>query len=168
MNAMDEPLTWKQKMTHPRTLGAIALGVLVGAAGAAGGWYVWLKPQRELARLRYDAMMDVLKLYDLQVKYKQARGAYANDLESLLASSGDKEALRARLALHVDMNTIAVVDQGEKFRVEVNVLDKDRTLMKIKGPPPEFTPRAVPVVPTEPGLSPLSNGGAVAPPPAAR
>jgi len=164
----EEALTWGQRLAHPRTLLSLAAGVLVGVAGAAGGWWLWLKPQREAAHLRYEAMMDVLKLYDLQVKHKQARGAYADGLETLLASTGEREAIKARLAAHVDMNTIAVVNMGEKFRVEVNVLDPDRTLMKIKGPPPEFTPRAAPNVPVEGGLSPLSNGGALTAPPASR
>lgn len=158
---MDEAnLGWKERMTHPRTLLAIGAGLAVGALAAFGGYQVWLKPQKELARLRFDAMNDVLKLYGLQTDHMKAHGSYANDLETLLASSGQRDALRARLAAHVDMNTITVVNEGAKFKIEVNVLDKDRTLMKIKGPPPEFTPSAAPSMPTEPGQSALPDAGA--------
>ena len=163
---MDEPkLTWRQRLTHRSTLMAAAAGLAVGALGAAGGYYVWLRPQRALAQLRYDAMNDVLKLYGLQTDYQKAHGAYANDLETLLAFSGQRDALWQRLASHVDMNTIAVVNEGAKFRVEVNVRDADRTLIKIKGPPPEFVPRSAPKVIEHGVPSALPDAGAPVLPP---
>ncbi|MBI3564935.1 MAG: hypothetical protein HY079_07055 [Elusimicrobia bacterium] len=166
---MDAPkLGWKERLTHRNTLIAMGAGLAVGALGAFGGYWVWLKPQRELARLRFDAMNDVLKLYGLQTDYMKAHGSYAGDLETLLASSGQRDAVRARLAAHVDLNTITVVDEGAKFKIEVNVLDKDRTLMKIKGPPPEFTPRAAPKMLAEPGRSALPDPGAPVLPPNGR
>lgn len=159
-------MTWKQRLTDRRTWLAVGAGLAVGAVGAGVGWQVWLKPQRELAQLRFDTMNDVLKMYGLQTAYKQAHGTYANDLETLLASSPDRAAFKARLASHVDINTVAVVNEGAKFKIEVNVLDKDRTLVKIKGPPPEFVPRDAPKNIVEPGQAVDGDAGKPVLPPA--
>ncbi len=167
MNAMDAtPSTWKERLTDRRTLLAAGAGLAAGLAGAAAGWQVYLKPQRELAQLRYDAMNDVLTLYGLQTEYQRAHGAYAGDLETLLTYAPERTAIKARLAAHVDINTVAVVNEGAKFKIEVNVLDKDRTLVKIKGPPPEFVPRDAPKALVEPGQAVDGDAGRPVLPPA--
>ena len=132
-------MNWKERLTHRTTLMAVAGGLAIGAAAAAGWWHVAITPQRALDQKRYQATMDLATLYGLQLTYKRVKGTYANDLGSLLLIDPEGEALKARLAANVDMNTLAVVGDGDKFKIELNVLDPDRTLIKVKGP---IAPRA--------------------------
>ena len=113
---------------------AIAAAVATGASIAAGLWWVRLRPQSAASQRRYETFMDVLKLYDLQVAHKKVKGIYAGNLESLLVLSPDPAALKARLSAHADINTLTVVGNAERFKIEANVLDPQRTLIKIKGP----------------------------------
>ena len=55
-------------------------------------------------------------------------------LAALLSVSPDAAALKARLAANADMNTLAVVGTADKFKIELNVLDPERTSIKIRGP----------------------------------
>lgn len=130
----EAPQTWTQRLWNPKTFVALAAGLAVGALGAAGGWWLWLKPQRDVARLRYETMQDVSTLFGLQRHYKEAKGVYAPDLDALLTLSPDRDAFKARMARHLDLNTIAIVGGTDTFKVEANVLDPDRTLIRIKGP----------------------------------
>lgn len=133
---MDAParMTFKERATHPMTLAAVAAGLVVGGLAAAGGWWIALKPARETAERRYSTMQEISTLYGLQLQYKQLKGVYAGDLDALLSLMPDRDAFKARLAAHVDMNTLAVVGDAEKFKIEANVLDKERTLVRLKGP----------------------------------
>lgn len=144
----DRNLDLKGILTHPLILKGVAAGLALGALGAAGGWWFWLKPQRDLARVRYETFQDVSTLFSLQLHYKKVKGVFAPDLDALLTLSPDRDAFKARMADHLDMNTIAVVGDADKFKVEANVLDKDRTLIRLKGPivtPPRAAPRTLPV-----------------------
>lgn len=159
----EAPQTWTQRASDPKFLAAIAAGLAVGALGAAGGWWFWLKPQRDVARLRYETMQDVSTLFGLQRHYKEVRGAYAPDLDALLTLSPDRDAFKAHMAQHLDLNTIAVVGSTDAFKIEANVLDSDRTLIRIKGPientynyaPTSLLPQAQPLdvggAPIDPG-----------------
>lgn len=113
---------------------AVAGGVALGSAAAAAWWRFSVVPERALVRKRYQSTMDIATLYGLQLSYKRARGTYANDLASLLSVDPDGAALKASLAANVDMNTLTVVGDANKFKIELNVLDSGRTLIKIKGP----------------------------------
>ena len=124
----------KSSLTDKRTLSYIALALAVGAAGAGIGWKVYLKPIRALADIRYQSHLALMRLYDLQVAYRAANGAYANDLDTLLASESDGAQLREKLKATVDLNTLAVVGDASRFRLEANVLDPQRTSVKIRGP----------------------------------
>ncbi len=162
-----EPTPWKERLANRGIALGIGAGLAFGVLGAGLGWRVWLKPQRDRANLRYESMNDVLKLYGLQTAYKAAHGTYADGLGALLSAAPDRDAIRARLAAHVDMNTVAVVAAGAKFKIEVNVLDGNRTLIKIKGPPSNFVPREAPRTLVETGQSAGADVGApVLPPPA--
>ena len=57
------------------------------------------------------------------------------------------------------MNTLTVVGDANKFKIELNVLDADRTLISVKGP---IAPRAPPAAPLAlPTQTPaMSAGGA--------
>ncbi|MDE2510039.1 MAG: hypothetical protein KGL74_02855 [Elusimicrobia bacterium] len=112
----------------------IAAGLAVGAAAAFGARKAWLNPQQEAANVRYETLMDVTKLYDLQEEYFKAHGVYADGLDTLLTSVPDREAFKKRMASHLDLTTIAIVGGPKKFRVEANALDKDRSLIKLRGP----------------------------------
>ena len=144
MEAADSPP--KQRLSHPKTLLAIVGGVALGAVAAAAWWRVMVVPAETLAHKRYQSTMDIVTMYGLQLSYKRAKGTYANDLASLLSVDPDAAALKASLAANVDMNTLTVIGDADKFRIELNVLDPDRTLIKIKGPIPPRAPAAAPPV----------------------
>jgi hypothetical protein len=125
---------WKQRLTHWSTFAVIAAGAAIGfglqfAVKRATG-----DADQAITLKRYHASIDLSRLYGLQAAYKRAKGAYANDLASLLSVDPDAAALKASLAANVDMNTLAVVGDAKKFKIELNVLDPDRTPIKIRGP----------------------------------
>lgn len=125
---------WWEEYARPRALAAIAGGLLLGVAGIAVVRRAWLEPRRQAAQKRFETMSDLATLYGLQLAHKRATGRYADRLEALLALSPDGAALKARMAGHLDLNTLTVVGDEWAFKIEANVLDADRTLMKIKGP----------------------------------
>lgn len=124
----------KARFTDPRTLAYIALSLGLGAAGAGIGRQVYLKPIRALADTRYQSHLALMRLYDLQVAYRAANGTYANDLDTLLAAAPDAAQIREKLKATVDLNTLAVVGDASRFRLEANVLDPQRTSVKLRGP----------------------------------
>jgi hypothetical protein len=145
-----------------RTPLLIAATLAIAAAGTAAAWHLWLRPQRDVAALRAAALNDVGRLYALQLKYRQARGAYASDLDSLLSAADDRADFKTRLSSHVDLNTLAVVGDASRFRIEANVLDADRTLLKIKGPVRTYRVAPSPAdLPT--ALPATSDGAPIAP-----
>jgi hypothetical protein len=119
---------------QPRVLGSIAAGLALGGVGTAIGYQVYLKPLRAIAQRRYGAHEALIRLYDLQLAYKNAHGAYANDLETLVGSAPDAEQLRAKLRANTDYSTLVVKGDAERFRLEANVLDRERTIFKFRGP----------------------------------
>jgi hypothetical protein len=159
--------TWKERLFAPRTLGFAAAGLAVGLAAAGIGWKVWLVPQRRIAVLREETVRDVMALYDLQVKYKRAHGTYANGLDALLPFAPDPAALKARMAAHLDLSTLAVVGSADKFRIEANVLDGERTLVKIAAPSRTGPPPPTAAIPMAVPASGDSDGGAPIAPQAA-
>lgn len=132
--ASPAPLAWKQRLQSPRALAAVLAGAIAGGAITGGYWRFSVKPKLEAAQKLYNATMDMWALYDLQMESKKSAGTYANGLDALLAKAKDGRALKTRLAGHVDLNTITIVGDAEKFKVELNILDADRTLIKIHGP----------------------------------
>lgn len=152
-------MNWKERIAHRTTLLAVAGGLALGAAAAAGWWRLSYVPAQALVQKRVQTTLDIATLYGLQLSYKRAKGTYANDLASLLSVDPDAAALKASLAANVDMNTLAVVGDANKFKIELNVLDPDRTLIKVKGP---IAPRAQPS--SSPGLAtqapPMNEDGA--------
>ena len=135
------------------------------AIGLAIGLWLWARPQSEFSPKRYETARDILTLFDLQLSYKNAKGVYANDLDSLLAISPQGAAIKARLAQHLDMGTLVVGGGADKFRLEANALDAQRTLVKISGPVPKRAHSSRTLA--EASSSAGSDAGApVAPPPA--
>lgn len=132
--ASPAPSSWSQRLFAPRNLASMAAGLVLGSALVGGIWWFYTKPRVEAAQKIYDATMDLWVLYDLQLASKRSTGAYVNGLDALLATTKDGPALKTRLAGHIDLNTAAIVGEAAKFKIELNVLDKDRTLVKIKGP----------------------------------
>ena len=126
--------TLKSTFTNRRNLLFIAIAVALGAAGAAVGSHLYLKPVRAIADSRYQSHLCMIRLYDLQMAYRGAHETYANDLDTLLATAPDAAELRAKLQANVDINTLAVVGDADRFRLEANVLDETRTAVKIRGP----------------------------------
>lgn len=124
----------KRSLKDPRTLFMIALALVAGAAGAAVGWKVYLQPIRAVAAIRYQSHAGLMRLYDLQVAYHAKHGAYADGLDTLLASAPDGAQLREKLKASMDLETLAVIGDAERFRLEANVLDPQRTAVKIRGP----------------------------------
>lgn len=125
---------WLKRLRDPRRFAA---GLLLGVIGFAIA-RACHKPQQALTQKHYATSQDVLELYRLQIRYKTARGAYANDLDSLLSITPDAAARKARMGEHLDMSTLAVVGNAKHFKIEANVLDPERTFVSIRGPIPYY------------------------------
>lgn len=113
-----------------------AAGVcLAVAAGVAAYALLKVKPEYEVVMLRARTTQDLFTLYDLQMAHHKRHGAYADDLETLLrAAPGGGAALRARLQAHAHLDTLVVAGGADKFKLEANVRDAQRTLIRVKGP----------------------------------
>lgn len=122
------------QLKDPRTLGMIALSLAIGAAASGIGWKFYLEPQREIARTRFKAHNTLVKLYDLQMAHHEANGRFANDIDTLLNGVPGAADIRAELKASVDLNTLAVIGDENRFRLEANVSDSQRTSIKIRGP----------------------------------
>ena len=129
-----EAITFKDRLRDKNTWLYVGLACALGALAAFAGGRILLKPMRQLTVVRYQSHQGLMRLYELQVGYRAAHGTYANDLETLLASAPDGAQVRERLRTSVDLNTLAVVGDANRFRLEANVLDPDRTSVKIRGP----------------------------------
>jgi len=143
-------------------LARIAGGILLGCAVSGAVWVGSVKPRIEAAQKRYDTTMALWTLYDLQLANKKATRAYANSLDALLASAKNGSALKARMAASLDLNTVAVVGDAEKFKLEANVLDPERTLIKIKGPIAGRTWSSAPALPLPEAPSSSDIGAPIA------
>ncbi|NNN04896.1 MAG: hypothetical protein HKL90_03250 [Elusimicrobia bacterium] len=157
--------SWRQRLFSAASLRLMFGALVVGAAASGAAWRLWLKPQNDAQRKRFETTEDVLELYGLQLKYARAHGFYASDLDALLALAPDGAARKARMAGHLDLTTLAVVGDAKKFKIEANVLDDDRTLVKILGPifDRPWAPKAGPTL-EETGGSVGQNGLPVAAP----
>ncbi len=124
----------KSQFQRTLTPGFLILALACGAAGTAAGWALWLKPQQAVAEKRYQTHQALMRLYDMQMAYRAGRGTFAGDLDSLLASAPDGATVRAILHANADDATLTVVGDAQKFRLEANVLDPERTIIKIRGP----------------------------------
>lgn len=148
------------------SLKSIGLGTGLAAILLAGAWAVWIRPMKAEAKMQAETSMDVSALFALQLKYKEAKGVYANDLDTLLSISPDRDAIKARLSRNVDMATFAVVGDAAKFKIEANMLDGERTLIKMKGPAKTYKDDGGPRMTEAPTSAGSGNetGAPVAPP----
>ncbi|MBI5247158.1 MAG: hypothetical protein HY923_08245 [Elusimicrobia bacterium] len=124
----------KSLLLSPRSLAAMAALGVVAAAGAWGYWRVAVKPQIAAATMRFESHNAMMRLYELQFVYRKTHDSYAKDLDSLLASAPDGPQLRAKLQDTTDITTLAVIGDADRFRLEANVRDPERTLVKFRGP----------------------------------
>ena len=124
----------KRVLSERRSKLALAIAASLGLAGIGAFQKFYLKPQRAIADIQYQSHLGLMRLYDLQMAYHGANGAYANDLDTLLMSAPDGAQLREQLKASVDINTLAVLGDAKRFRLEANVLDPRRTSVKIRGP----------------------------------
>lgn len=155
------PPTWRRRLAHPRILAAMLAGIAAGLILAAGGWRWYLRPRREIARIRYDTLQDLMALYALQVAHHKSAGTYADNLDALLADAKDAAALKARLAKHVDLDTVTIVGNAERFKLEANALDGERSLIKVKGPVMPRRASKPPAPLPEPSSAPQDAGAPV-------
>ena len=134
-NEPSSPLaSLKSLVTSTRFLTVTAVLTVVSAAGAWGYWKVAVAPQIAIARVRFESHTALMRLYDLQLAYRKTHDTYAKDLDSLLASAADGPQLRAKLQETTDITTLAVIGDADRFRLEANVRDPERTLVKFRGP----------------------------------
>ena len=124
----------KASLSDTRALVIVGLVLAGAAAGSAVYKKVVLKPELALATMRFDSQMGLMRLYDLQMEYRKSHEAYANDLETLLATAPDGAQLRDKLKASTDITTLAVIGDADRFRLEANIRDPQRTLVKIRGP----------------------------------
>jgi hypothetical protein len=148
MTAMEEagstPITWKQRLYSRETWLAVVLGGALGTAIAGAWWKIWVVPEQAIIHKRYQSTMDIARMYGLQLTYKRAHGTFANDFASLLTVEPDAAALKASLAANIDMTTLTVVGDEKRFKIELNVLDAERTPIRIRGPIVPKAPAAEP------------------------
>ena len=130
---------FRQKRSPKLIAGSLALGVALSGLG----WQFYLKPIRAIAEKRIQTQKAMIRLYDLQMTFRGAHGTFANDPETLINSAPDASALREQLKANADYSTLTVVGDAEKFKLESNVLDPERTAIKIRGPFPTSTPKPV-------------------------
>lgn len=121
---------------EPRNLAKIAVSAVLAGVGAFGYWSTQLKPLQQTAEVRYRSHMAMMRLIELQDAYFKAHATYANDLDSLLAGAPDAAKLRDDLKSSVDFNTLAVIGTAQRYRLEANVLDPERTAVKFRGTAP--------------------------------
>lgn len=136
--------SWRERFTEglfTKTSLLVAALTLLSAAGAGFGYY-WLelKPKIDAADKRFVTVRAVMRLYGLQKTHKQRFGTYANDLNALLRLMPNGESFKSEVASSLDLNTLTVVGNAEQFKIEANMLDAERTLVKIRGPIPEGPP----------------------------
>lgn len=153
----------KRRLNETRTWLLIAAAGVVGAAAALAWRQMVLLPEQALVQKRYQSSLDIARLYGLQLSYKRAHGTYANDFASLLTVAPEAAELKARLAANVDMNTLTVVGDADKFKIELNVLDGERTPIKIKGPVAETKKAAEPAALATPAPPMNADGAPIAP-----
>ena len=122
------------KFKEPRVLALIALALALGAAAAGAYRQLVLKPMRAVAEIQLQSHIALMRLYDLQLAYRDANGRYASDLDTLLMSSPDGARVRENLKRYLDLNTLVVLGDARGFRFEANVLDPSRTSVKLRGP----------------------------------
>jgi hypothetical protein len=132
----------KRLVSQPKALGLFAGLLLLGAGGVVAWRQVVLKPVRAIAEKRRGAHEALIRLYDLQMAHHRRRGTFANDLETLLAGSPDAQKIRDLIKANSDPNTLTVVGDADSFKLEANVLDPQRTIIKFRGPFPD-KPRAL-------------------------
>ncbi len=122
----------KKSRAFAMSMAAVAALAL---AGAAGWWQLVAKPEHDALMLRAHVTTDLYALYDLQMAYKKRYGAFCGDLETLLKTAPDGGSdLRAKLQAHTHLDTLVVASDGEKFKLEANVRDAERTLVRVNGP----------------------------------
>lgn len=110
---------------------------LLVTAGLGGHYLLAIKPEFELTLLRAEAQRDLLSLFELQLAHHKRYAVYSSDLEQLLRGAPDGgAALRARLLEHTHLDTLVVAGDAERFKLEANVRDAERTLLVMKGPRP--------------------------------
>ncbi|MBI4371270.1 MAG: hypothetical protein HY552_03115 [Elusimicrobia bacterium] len=134
------PPTEKPRRLSALVLAAAAAGLAAGLGAGALVWRLRLEPRYEAALRRYETVQDVMALYGLQERYKRAWGVYADGLDALLSIAPDGPALRARMAGHLDLATLAVVGGADRFKIEANALDGERTLVRVRGPVAQAPP----------------------------
>ena len=128
---------------RPHLLSA-ALGVSVAFVAVVLGMRFFFAPLATKVYLRAETSRDVMGLALLQDRHRRWTGVYADDLESLVAISGDPKGFTASLARHLDINTLLVRATSTHFTIEANVLDKERTLIHFDGPLPEDPAQSAP------------------------
>ncbi|MBI2385070.1 MAG: hypothetical protein HYV14_03540 [Elusimicrobia bacterium] len=124
----------KAALKDTRAMVMVALVLAVAAAGSAVYKKLVLQPELALAEMRFHSHEGLMRLYDLQMEYRRTHETYANDLETLLAAAPDGAQLREKLKATMDISTLAVIGDADRFRLEANILDPQRTLVKIRGP----------------------------------
>ena len=149
---MDAPETAASK----RPLVILAAALLAGGLGSTAGWLLWIKPQRDAAELRYRTVQDVAALFELQLRYRRTTGTFASNLNALLSLSPSGASMKAAMGRHLDLATLAIVGDPRRFKIEANVLDAERTLIKVKGPILNRAARAAPSS-VPPALPPPEN-----------
>ena len=125
--------SYKRWMNQPRVRIAMILLAVMTAFGCAGYWIKVLKPMRVIAETRFQSHVALMRLYELQIAYRGKHETFAKNLDDLLEGAPDAMALRASLKANTDINTLAIIGDADRFRLEANILDPARTAVKFRG-----------------------------------
>lgn len=118
----------------PKIAAAVLAGLAAGGAVWGAAWKLQVQPARAEAALQDRAHAALMRLFDLQTAYYEAHETYAVGLDAILMSAPDAQKLRSELKAVVDLETLVIVGDDERFRIEANVLDSRRSLVKFRGP----------------------------------
>ncbi len=124
---------YKRVASKPAVKAVMIASVLATAGWAAYVWKTELAPAKAAAETRFRSHNALMRLYALQLAHHKQKGTFAGDLDTLLAGAPDAEQIRAELTATTDITTLAVIGDEQKFRLEANVLDAERTLVKFRG-----------------------------------
>ena len=100
----------------------------------ASALYELARPEVDKARIVANARQSLDVLADLQERHKAANGAYAGDLERLLAVAPDPSGVAEALPMVFDGGRVDIALSGDGFTLSARARDPERTAVSVTRP----------------------------------